>query len=76
MKPLTFTFRELLLIVGLVVSVTAAWYDLHSEVVALKVELRLLRGQVQWLLGEAVREGWTPPRQGEWVWPDRDQESP
>ena len=56
-----FTLKEVIAVVLFSCSLTATWLDLRGEVRQVKAEVRIMNGQVQWLLGEAIRSGWQPP---------------
>ena len=68
-----FTLKEVVAVVLFACSLTAAWFDLRSQVQQVKSEIHVMNGQVQWLLGEAIKSGWQPPPG--WVMRDYPEEA-
>lgn len=70
MSKLKFTLGEVITIITIVLSVMGAWYDLKSDVRYLQHDIRVVKGQMQWVLGEAIKSGWIPPNKTIWVIPE------
>lgn len=68
-----FTLKEVLAVVLFACSLTAAWFDLRAQVQTVRTEVQVMNGQVQWLLAEAIKSGWSPPPPG-WVMRDYSDE--
>lgn len=51
----------LAILVGLS-STIGTFYTVQYRVAALEVSVSRIDANVQWLLGEAIREGWVPPK--------------